>query len=182
VLRAALSAFEELGADKVRVQDIAERAGMSPGHVLYYFTDRDHILMSTLMLSEENLAARRDRAVEKATDFDDAVERFTRLYLPTGPRDVRWALWAQMIARPPTDAGERKRLLDTADGWTSCLAALIAEHRGTHSSTQDCLVAADRYCRLMDGLAMEVLLAGPGRGRSWALREATDAFPVITRW
>jgi AcrR family transcriptional regulator len=181
VLKAALDAFEDLGPDKVRVQDIADRAGMSAGHVLYYFADRDHIVISTLILSEENLAARRDRAVEKAVDFEEVLDKFTHLYLPTGPRDVRWALWAQTIARPPTDADQRGRLLAASDSWAVCLADQIAAARDGEPGMSEPIDVADRYCRLMDGLAMEVLLSSPGRGRSWALREAAAAFPVLNR-
>jgi AcrR family transcriptional regulator len=172
VLRAALEAFEELGPDRVRVQDIAERAGMSSGHVMYYFGDRDRILMDTLLLSEESLAERRERAVAKADEAAEAIERVTRLYLPTGPRDVRWALWAQAFARPPSDPQTRERLRGWSDGWAECIGRLLGgepEHR----------VAATRYCRLMDGLALEVLLGASGRGRAWAVDEARAALAVL---
>jgi AcrR family transcriptional regulator len=173
VLRAALEAFEELGPDRVRVQDIAERAGMSSGHVMYYFGDRDSILMDTLLLSEESLAGRRDRAVAKAGAAADAIDRVTRLYLPTGPRDVRWALWAQAFARPPADAPTRESLRSWSDGWADCIGRLLGG-RPEHQ------VAATRYCRLMDGLALEVLLGAPGRSRGWAVDEALAALAVLT--
>jgi AcrR family transcriptional regulator len=172
VLRAALEAFEELGPDRVRVQDVAERAGMSSGHVMYYFGDRDSILLGTLLLSEESLAGRRDRAVAKAEGTADAIERVTRLYLPTGPRDVRWALWAQAFARPPADVETRERLRTWADGWAECIAGLLG-------GTPEDRVAATRYCLLMDGLALEVLLGAPGRSRGWAVGEALTALGAL---
>lgn len=180
VLRAALEAFEELGPERVRVADIATRAGMSSGHVMYYFGDRDRILVSTLLLSEENLAERRDLAVARASSPADAIERVTRLYLPTGPRDVRWALWAQTFARPPADLETRALLRSASDGWAACLAGLISDGgRPTRAAGPDPRIAADRYCRLMDGLAVEVLLAAPGRGRTWAVKEALGAFDSL---
>jgi AcrR family transcriptional regulator len=173
VLRAALEAIEERGPDRVRVQDIAERAGMSSGHVMYYFGDRDRILTGTLILSEENLAQRRDRAVARATDPLDAIDRVARLYLPTGPRDVRWSLWAQTIARPPTDAATRAALRDAVDAWSDCLALLVEQGVSVGDfHVRDSAATAYQYCRLMDGLAMEVLLGAPGRNRTWAVEEA----------
>jgi AcrR family transcriptional regulator len=172
VLRAALEAFEDLGPDRVRVQDVAERAGMSSGHVMYYFGDRDRILMGTLLLSEESLAGRRDRAVAKAAGTADAIEKVTRLYLPTGPRDVRWALWAQAFARPPADVETRERLRSWTDGWAECIA-------GQLGGTPKDRVAATRYCLLMDGLALEVLLGAPGRSRGWAVGEALAALGAL---
>lgn len=176
VLRAALAAFEEKGPDRVRVQDIANRAGMSSGHVLYYFRDRDRILISTLLLSEESLAERRDRAVRRASDAAAALDQLTRLYLPTGPRDVRWALWAQVLARPPEDLATRDRLQELANAWTLCSAALLQP-----ASPPDGLAAASLYCHLMDGLAMEVLLGASGHGRAWAVREAAAGLTALAR-
>ncbi|MEV4189102.1 TetR family transcriptional regulator, partial [Streptosporangium canum] len=68
VLRAALLAIDEVGPERLRVRDIAERAGMSSGHVMYYFGKRDRILVSTLLLSEDELAER--RTAELATVAD----------------------------------------------------------------------------------------------------------------
>jgi AcrR family transcriptional regulator len=144
---------------------------------MYYFGDRDRILVGTLLLSEENLAHRRARAVARAGDPSEAVEKVTRLYLPAGARDVRWTLWAQTIARPPADASTRALLRDAVDGWSDALGATISEGvgRGIFRSV-DPGATAYRYCRLMDGLAMEVLLGAPGRSRSWAVDEAAAAF------
>lgn len=180
VLRAALSAFAELGPDRVRVQDIADRAGMSSGHVMYYFGDRDRILMGTLLLSEESLAERRDRTLARAADPAEALDRAIRLYLPTGPRDVRWLLWAQAMARPPADPATRERLRAAVDAWATAIAGELAALPGVPASV-DCSVAAYRLCRLMDGLAMEILLGAPGRGRAWAVAEAAAALRTLAR-
>lgn len=179
VLKAALAAFEELGPDRVRVQDIASRAGMSSGHVMYYFGDRDRILFSTLLLSEENLAERRERAAARAASPDEALEAVSRLYLPAGPRDVRWTLWAQVIARPPADVELRTRLTDASDSWAHCIARLLAA-RPLGRRPADAASTAAHYCRIMDGLAIEVLVGGRGRGRSWAVAQAADGLAALT--
>lgn len=173
VLRAALEAFAEGGADRVRIQDIAARAGMSSGHVMYYFPDRESILVDTLLLSETSLAERRDRAIARAGSADEALDRVTRLYLPTGPRDVRWTLWAQVVARPPESARAREQLRVTSDAWAAAVSGVL--RGGSALSETDADTIAYRYCRLMDGLALEVLLAAPSRSRGWAVDEARRA-------
>lgn len=172
VVAAALDAVAELGPDRVRVQDVAARAGMSPGHVMYYFGNRDRILVDTLLLSESDLAARRDRRVARAAGPADAVERLVRLYLPTGPRDVRWTLWAQFVARPPRDGETLAAFAGVVDGWAARLAAVVAD--GVATGDLRCAAPeafAYRTCRLMDGYSLEVLTGSPGRTRAWAVRE-----------
>lgn len=173
VLRAALEAFAEVGADRVRIQDIATRAGMSSGHVMYYFPDRESILVDTLLLSEGSLAERRDRAIARAGTADEALDRITRLYLPTGPRDVRWTLWAQVVARPPESPRAREQLRAASDGWAAAVASVL--RTGAPLTETEAHNVAYRYCRLMDGLALEVLLAAPSSSRTWAVEEARQA-------
>ena len=177
VLRAALEAIAELGPDRVRIKDIADHAGMSSGHVMYYFGDRDQILVRTLLLSEHALGERRDRELARAADVHRAIDVFNRLYLPTGQRDVRWSLWAQVIARPPTDLRVRRELRVAVDEWADALAALMTAAVDAGAlPVIDASTVATRHCRFMDGLALEVLLGAPGRARGWAMAEASAAW------
>ena len=48
VLQAAVELITEAGVDQVRVAEIARRARMSSGQVMYYFTSKEHILLETL--------------------------------------------------------------------------------------------------------------------------------------
>jgi AcrR family transcriptional regulator len=77
-----MEVIAEMGPERVRVQDVAQRAGMSPGHVMYYFGNWDRILVDALLLSEADLAVKRDRRVASAGGPEDALRRIARLYLP----------------------------------------------------------------------------------------------------
>ncbi|MBK9740353.1 MAG: TetR family transcriptional regulator C-terminal domain-containing protein [Actinobacteria bacterium] len=176
VLKAAMVAIAEVGPDRVRVQDIADRAGMSTGHVLYYFGRRDRILIDTLLLSEVDLAAVRDRRLARTPDAWAAVDVLARLYLADGPTDVRWKLWAQLIARPPTDAQTVRAFAEVIDSWGIALENVI--RRGVATGvmrTDDPAEVAYRTCRCMDGLSLEILLATRGRSRAWAVRLVNDS-------
>ena len=48
ILKAAVELITEAGIDQVRVAEIARRASMSSGQVMYYFTSKEHILLETL--------------------------------------------------------------------------------------------------------------------------------------
>lgn len=125
VLRAALLAIDEVGPDRLRVRDIAERAGMSSGHVMYYFGKRDRILVSTLLLSEDELAERRTAELATVTDPREAVGRLVEMYLPAGAGDVRWRLWAQIVARPPQDEETLARIAGFTGTWARELARIV---------------------------------------------------------
>lgn len=170
VLDAAFAAAAEAAPGPVKVADIARRADMSPGHVMYYFQRRDRIVAETLLHAEDRLTVKRDRQLAKATDPDEALEVLVRLYLPSGRADPRWRLWAQLLASPPDDAGTRTAFARVIDSWAVALATVIADGCARGSMTcADPATAAYDACRLMDGYALEVLMGAPGRSRAWAV-------------
>lgn len=171
VLKAAMEAIADVGADRVRIQDVADRAGISSGHVIYYLKNRERILVETLLLSEADLAERRDRQLGRTATWRDALETLVRLYLPSGSSDTRWKLWAQLIARPPTDAETLKALARVIDSWSEALAHVLRDGVEAGSlPAVECDAIAYRTCRLMDGYSLEILLGTPGRSRTWAVR------------
>lgn len=172
VLKAALLAIEEVGFDRLRIKDIAERAGMSTGHVLYYFGSRDRILVSTLLMSETDLDERR-REELAGLEPGHALDRLVELYLPKGPQDVRWRLWAQVVARPPEDEETLLRLDGYFRSWAAELAAVVRCLAGLAAAEAEDFAA--RHCRLMDGLSSDVLLGIPGRDAAWAKAAALAA-------
>ncbi|GAA3447671.1 TetR/AcrR family transcriptional regulator [Planomonospora venezuelensis] len=176
VLRAALLAIDEVGPERVRVRDIAERAGMSSGHVMYYFGRRDRILVSTLLLSEDELAERRTAELAAVADPREAAVRFAELYLPAGAKDVRWRLWAQAVARPPEDEETLTRIAGFAGTWVRELAGIVTRGigAGLFRPIGDAEGHARRACRVMDSLANDVLLGLPGCDAAWARDQAVQ--------
>src|SRR5215471_21630371 len=93
VLKAALDLIIEAGIDQVRLAEIARRAGMSSGQVMYYFTSKEHILLETLAFQEHQDTMRRQAALAKVTGAWRQLERFIELYVPGTPPDPSWILW-----------------------------------------------------------------------------------------
>ena len=75
----------EVGIDRVRLAEIARRASMSSGQVMYYFTSKEHILLETLAWQEHQDLIRRRAALGKVAGAWRQLNRFIGLYLPTGP-------------------------------------------------------------------------------------------------
>ncbi|WP_214316977.1 TetR/AcrR family transcriptional regulator [Nonomuraea sediminis] len=173
VLEAALEVIAERPVAEIQVQQIAERAGMSPARVLYYFHSRDQILVETFRWSERGLSER--RAAEFATLADPVarLDRYVRLYLPVDRHDVSWKLWLEAWLRS-TSANELSRTADEIDGgWMRDLVAIIAD--GVASGVFRSLPAEEflpSFNALLDGLAVHVLIGRLDRAR--AVRTALD--------
>lgn len=178
VLLAAVDAFAERGADGVRLKDISDRVGMSPGHILYYFGRKDRVLLETLTWSETELAVQRRAELARYRSPLRAIERFVDLYLPVSAVDPRWNLWAQVSARPPDGVDAQAQIADLERGWISDLADWV--QRGVDAGTFAALEHGDatdfalRWVLLMNGIAEQVRLAVPGHDGRWARRYSLD--------
>jgi AcrR family transcriptional regulator len=75
------------GVSAVRLKDIADEAGLTPGAVLYYYPDIDALLVEAHRAAGERFCEERIAAL---AEFDDPRERMLaaiRSGLPTGPED-----------------------------------------------------------------------------------------------
>lgn len=174
VLLAAVDAFAERGADGVRLKDISDRVGMSPGHILYYFGRKDRVLLETLRWSETELAQQRRTELVRFRSPWRAIERFVDLYLPVSASDPRWNLWAQVSAQPPGDVEGQAQIAELEQGWIADLGGWVA--RGVQSGdfivpeTSEVEAFALRWVLLMNGIAEQVRLEVPGHDAHWARR------------
>ena len=106
--------------------------------------------------------ATRDRRLAAADGPRDALDRLVRLYLPSSSSDLRWKLWAQLVARPPQDAETLGAYADVIDSWAAALVGVVND--GVAAGVFACddpEELAYRACRLMDGYSLEVLLGSP---------------------
>ena len=155
-MRAALDLITESGIDQVRVAEIARRAQMSSGQVMYYFTSKEHILLETLAWCEYEDTRRLRAELAKVTEAWRQLEVFIDLYLGGGAADPSWILWTETWARATHDRQVSKFLDDLMRPWREDLADIIDQ--GTRDGTfrprrplGDLTVC---LCALLDGLSM----------------------------
>ena len=171
MLLAAVDAYAERGADGVRLKDISDRVGMSPGHILYYFGRKDRVLLETLRWSEVELAEQRRVELARFRSPWRAIERFVELYLPVSAVDSRWNLWAQVSVRPPADVDDQALIAELEHEWAADLAGWV--QRGIDAGAFEVDHAdqfALRWVLLMNGIAEQVRLQVPGHDATWARR------------
>ena len=180
-----MEAISERGMFGLRMQDVGERVGMSPGHILYYYRSKQRLLLETLRWSEDRLAEPRARELEALPTARARLERFIVIYLPTGSTHPEWLLWLQawaLSAEDPEVAGITGALNAR---WADDLAALVSfgAERGEFQ-----FVDVPRFCEaflaVLDGLSLHVLHDAPAidpeRAAEIALRIAGDQLGLQT--
>src|SRR5215831_11283951 len=76
MLRAALEVIADRGYADTRIADVAERIGISPALVIYYFKTKDQLLTEAIKHYEGTWYAEAKRRMDKLTT---AVDRFEEL-------------------------------------------------------------------------------------------------------
>src|SRR4030042_6124622 len=109
ILDAAARVITERGLAETRISDIAERAGVPPGLILYYFDSKDRLLSEALTYANDQFYLRMSREIRR---IDSAREQLRRLidlsvpgYLAEYGRLDEWALWIAGWVRGLRDPG-----------------------------------------------------------------------------
>ncbi|MGQ4728057.1 MULTISPECIES: TetR/AcrR family transcriptional regulator [Streptomyces] len=161
-MKAAIGVIAEKGTAALRMSDIAARAGMSTGHILYHFGKKDRLLLEVLAWSQADLWARFQEAIDRAATPAEKLDLFVRFYLPTHQGDERYALWTQVLTQRHDEAG-RQILTELLDSWDERLEAIVREGRDLgHFADVDLPEFTVRAVAMLSGLSEDVMF---GRSR-----------------
>ena len=131
VLQASVDLIAEAGIDQVRVAEIARRAGMSPGQVMYYFTSKENILLEALAWLEHEDTRRRRAALRRIDGGWRQLARFVDLFLPASPVDPSWLLWIEAWARSRGRSNNRMRSATSPSASAPCSTGSESSTCGT---------------------------------------------------
>ncbi|WBB60276.1 helix-turn-helix domain containing protein [Streptomyces sp. WMMC500] len=122
---AALRLAVERGPDRVRVEDIAEAAGVSPRTYNNYFASREQAIVSAVTADREARVAAAVAARPAGERLADAVtEAVVEQYTHTGERE------REVLLLITSRTALREAFLDTTSGIEAPLTAVIAERLG----------------------------------------------------
>ena len=177
VLQASVDLITEAGIDQVRVANIAQRAGMSPGQVMYYFTSKEHILLEALAWREHEDTRRRRASLRKIDGAWRQLGRFVDAFLPTSPVDPSWLLWIEAWARAPHNPEVDTFLDELMLPWREDLAQIVERgaQQGVFQPPDAIGDFTIRFCVLLDGLAIFHLRHKPSLPRHRITELAMDA-------
>jgi AcrR family transcriptional regulator len=149
---------------------------MSSGHVMHFFSSKEHILLETLAWQEDKDTRHRRATLPAVTGLWHRLERFVDLYLPASPTDPAWILWTEAWARVPHDPEVSEFLSELWRSWGEDLAAIVQD--GIQDGTIGHQVPASdftiSFCALLDGLAILHLHQRPGLPRERLIKLAMD--------
>jgi AcrR family transcriptional regulator len=162
MLEAAAEVIGERGLCDTRIADVAERAGLSPALVVYYFGSKEKVLTEALAYAEDLFYI---EAFRELTGIEGASEKLVRLIELACPAversetDEYWALWVELWSRALRD-GEAARKREALDQrWRSTIAEVVKEgQRSGEFEPCDSERFATYLAALMDGLSLQGLL------------------------
>jgi AcrR family transcriptional regulator len=165
MLRAALEVIAARGYADTRISDVAERIGISPALVIYYFKTKDQLLTEAIKyLDNAWYADGQSRMAALPTAAARIEEIVAMSCLPEADTDPKssWALWLDfwaLAAHNPEVAGLRQK---DDERWRDMICSVVrfgqeaGEFRAVDPDNFAVLV-----CSLLDGVAIQIGLKDP---------------------
>jgi AcrR family transcriptional regulator len=182
MLRAALECIAGRGYADTRIADVAERTGISPALVIYYFKTKDQLLTEAIRYSEDSWYADGQRRLATLPTAAARVEEIVAMScLPEADPDPHdsWLLWLDFwtqAARNPEVASLRQK---ADERWRDLISSLVisgqeaGEFRAVDPANFAILLSG-----LLDGFAVQIALedpvVGPERAFDLTMRFIAD--------
>ncbi len=180
VMRCAMEEIARDGIGGLRLENIASRAQMSVGHVMYYFGTRDRLLLETLCWSELAIHAELASDLARMRSPKRRAARYVETYLPQQPRDPRWEMWFQLSCAANAPVVGAEELESSGRAWRDLFTGILREGVASGSFRGvDPDDLTEWYLPYLDGLALAHVSAGAraqvGTTRARALRRLEHA-------
>jgi AcrR family transcriptional regulator len=162
MLHAALDVISERGFADTRIADIAERIGISPALVIYYFKTKDQLLTEAIRHYEDSWYAEGKRRMDELPTAAKRLEEFVAMFLlPDSDPDLEsnWLLWLDFwvqAGRNP-DVAVVRRMSD--ERWREAIASLVIEGQAAGEfASVDPHEFSIFVSALLDGLTVQIAL------------------------
>jgi AcrR family transcriptional regulator len=159
ILAAAAEVIAERGVAATRIADVAERSGVSPPAVLYWFDSKERLLAEALTADDdrfyEELEARVDGAATPGERMVGLIEAATE-------SADDFSLWMELWTWALRDADLRAARERFDARWRAAIEAVVAEGVAAGEfDAADPAQAALAIAALIDGLSAQAALGDP---------------------
>jgi len=165
MLKAALDVISERGFADTRIADIAERIGISPALVIYYFKTKDQLLTEAIRHYEDAWHAEGKRRMDALPTAARKLEEFVAMNLlpDSDPElDSNWQLWLDFWVQAARNANvaELRRTYD--ERWREVIISLVrAGQADGEFASIDPQPFSIFISALLDGLTVQIALDDP---------------------
>jgi AcrR family transcriptional regulator len=165
MLTAALEVIAERGFAETRIADVAERAGVSPALVIYYFKTKDHLLAEAMRRSEDAWYAEMSRRTSRLPTGSSQLEEVVAMTFLSGlsgapgTPEESWAIWLELWARALRDPVVRAVREEFDEHFRQTIRDIVSfgiEHAEFAEVDEDAFSIG--FSALLDGLAIQIAL------------------------
>src|SRR5690348_6938386 len=163
MLRAALEVISERGFADTRIADIAERIGISPALVIYYFKTKDQLLTEAIRHYEDTWYAEGKRRMARLGSAAARLEEFVAMNLLPDPDPeldgTNWTLWLDFWAQAARNADVAHVRRKSDERWRDVIVSLvIAGQEAGEFADIDPHPFSIFVSALLDGLTVQIAL------------------------
>lgn len=188
MLDAALNIISERGYAETRIADVAERAGVSPALVIYYYKTKDQLLTEAIRYYEDTWYAVGQARIANLPTQAARLEEFVAMtcLAEAGPElNDSWQLWLDFwtqAARNEAVASVRQK---SDERWRDAIVSLVRSGQAA-GEFDDIDAESFAIClsALLDGLTVQLALNDPAvdAARAFELTMRFVAGQLGFRW
>jgi len=165
MLHAALDVISERGFADTRIADIAERIGISPALVIYYFKTKDQLLTEAIRHYEDTWYAEGQRRMAALPTAARRLEEFVAMNLlpdPDPDLESNWQLWLDFWAQAARNADVAVVRRKSDERWREVIVSLVrAGQEAGEFADVDAHPFSIFVSALLDGLTIQIALDDP---------------------
>jgi AcrR family transcriptional regulator len=157
---AASSLVARKGLSSVRLRDVADAAGITPGAVLYYYENLDELFTEAYDRAIERFCEQREQALAAITDPRERLATAIRMAIPTGPDDAEIRLLYELEPVAFRDAACAALMYAYIERQVAMYATIleVGAATGVFSLAHDARTLARNIVALEDGQGLYVLI------------------------
>jgi AcrR family transcriptional regulator len=165
MLAAALEVISERGFADTRIADVAERAGVSPALVIYYFKTKDQLLTEAIRRYEDawyEVGQRRMAELPTAAARIEEIVAMSCLPESDPEPGSSWQLWLDFWAQAARNEAVATVRRKSDERWRDEIAGLVLTGQAAGEfSPVDARGFAVTLTALLDGLTVQIALEDP---------------------
>jgi AcrR family transcriptional regulator len=165
MLHAALEIISERGYADTRIADVAERSGVSPALVIYYFKTKDQLLTAAIRHYEDSwyeVGQRRLAQLPTAAARIEEIVAMSCLAEDDPEPGSSWQLWLDFWSQAARNAEVAAVRRKSDEKWRELIASLVQSGQEAGEFAE---VDEERFAiclsTLLDGLTIQIALDDP---------------------